>query len=176
MTMSTFGPTNSSGPYLPTEQDFPEDNKLFREILSQRERLTASSVNLREIAQYEKTEIQTGQQWFTTITNGAQITSYVYRLTFDLVALNGGVPIPIGTTTLALSAISSPSLINVPTNIQFVHCFGEGFNGTNWFSVGDPNFYIRRNNWTNVLQQIIITNTTGATLTTCTYVVEYIKT
>lgn len=175
MTTNTSNPVIISGPYLPPEQDFPEENKLFREILSQRERLTASSVNLREIAQYEKAELETGQQWFTKIANGAQVSSYVFRLTFDLVALNGA-PIPPGTTTLSLTPSTMPARINVPTNIQFVHSFGEGFNGTNWFSAGDPNFYIRKNNWTNVSQQIIITNITGAPLTTCTYVLEYIKT
>lgn len=176
MTMTTFGPINTSGPYLPPEQEFPEDSVLFREILSQRERLTASAMNLREIAQYEKTETQTGQQWFSTITNGALIASYVFRLTFDLVALNGGVPIPVGTTTLALSSSTSPALINIPTTLIPVNGYGAATNASNFYFINDPLLFIRTNIWTNALQQIIITNNTGSALSQCYWVFEYIKT
>src|SRR5271154_112449 len=113
----TFGPANTIQAYLPPEQDFPEDSKLFREILANRERLTANAINIKENAQYEKVEILTGQQWFSGIVNGAIITSYVYRLTFDFVDLNGGVAIPGGATTFTLQtdpSVATPIKINIP--------------------------------------------------------------
>lgn len=172
----TLGPANTQSSYLPPEQDFPEDNKLFREILSNRERLTATILNVKENAQYEKVELITGQQWFSQIVSGAKTTSYVYRLTFDLVALNGGVAIANGgATTLALSAVTQPPLITVPNAIQFVHGFGAANNGTNFFFINDPLVFVRTNVWTSVTQQIIITNNSGATLTQCVFVAEYIK-
>lgn len=172
----TFGPANTQQAYLPPEQDFPEDSKLFREILSSRERLTATILNIKENAQYEKVEILTGQQWFTSAASGATKTSYTIRLTFDLVALNGGVAIPIGTTTLSLSTSTQPAKINIPTAIQPVHGFGAANNGTNFYFINDPLVFVRTNVWTNATQQIIIQNNSGATLTQCVWVMEYIKT
>jgi hypothetical protein len=170
----TFGPINTQSPYLPPEQDFPEDNKLFREILSNRERITATILNIKENAQYEKREIITGQQWFSSVVSGAIKTIYIYRLSFDLVALNAGA-IPTGTTTLTLSSSTQPALIMIPTAIFPVHGFGAASNGTNFFFINDPNVYVETNVWTNTTQQIIITNNSGANLTYCVWVFEYSK-
>lgn len=171
----TFGPANTQTSYLPPEQDFPEDIKLYREILANRERLTATILNIKENAQYEKRELLTAQQWFSSVQNGAIKTSYTLRLTFDLVALNGG-PIGAGATVLTLTTTTQPPLITVPTAIQPVHGFGAAFNGTAWFFINDPLVFVRTNNWTSVLQQLNITNNTGANLTIATFVMEYIKT
>jgi hypothetical protein len=171
----TFGPSNTQSSYLPPEQDFPEDNDIFREILSNRERLTANILNIKENAQYEKNEIITGQQWFSQITTGAIKTTYTYRLAFDLVALNGGVAIPIGITTLTLSSSTQPASITIPTSVQPVHGFGAANNGTNFYFINDPLLFVKTNVWTTGSQQIIITNNTGATLTQAVWVFEYFK-
>jgi hypothetical protein len=174
----TFGPANSQSAYLPPEQDFPEDEDLFREILAERERLTATILNVKENAQYEKVELLSGQQWFSQTVDMAIVTSYIFRLTFDLVALNGGVPIPPGITTrdLVLLVNPQPSPINIPTAIQPVHGFGAANNGINFYFINDPLVFVRTNIWTNASQQIIITNNSGAPLTQCVWVMEYIKT
>jgi hypothetical protein len=171
----TIGPNNSQSPYLPPEQDFPDDLSLFREILSNRERLTATILNIKENAQYEKRELLSGQQYFSAIISGALKTLYTFRLTFDLVALNGGVPIPVGVTTLILTTTSQPPLINIPTAIQPVHGFGAANNGTLFYFINDPLVYINTNVWTNTTQEIIITNNSGAALIQAVFVFEYIK-
>lgn len=170
----TFGPPNSISSFLPLEQDFPEDNKLFREILAARERATASTVNLKENGSYEKVELLAGQFWFTTNTSGAMRPTYVYRLTFDLVALNGG-NIGAGATTLTLSASTIPAAIKIVNSIQPIRGFGAANNGTNFYFINDPLLFVRTNVWTNVSQQIIITNNTGANLTQCVWCFEYFK-
>lgn len=174
----TFGPFNSQAPYLPPEQDFPEDSDLFREILAGRERLTATVLNIKENAQYEKVELITAQQWFSAIVSGAIKTAYSFRLTFDLVALNGGVPIPIGVTIfdLVLLVNPQPAPINIPNAIQPLHGFGAANNAANFFFINDPLVFINTNVWSNASQQIIITNNSGATLTQCVWVFEYLKT
>jgi len=177
--MSTYGPPDSVFPYLPPEQDFPDESELFREILSERERLTATIINIKENAQYEKLELLSGQQWFTSQVDNAIISNYVYRLTFDLVALNSGIPIPVGVTILDLVVLApngQPTPINIATAIQPVHGFGAANNGTNFYFINDPLVFIRTNVWSNASQQIIITNNSGAPLTQAVWVFEYMKT
>ncbi len=174
----TFGPANTQSPFLPIEQDYPEDDKLFREILAARGRSIASIVNIKENAQYEKTELLTGQQYFSTTDDMAITTSYTFRLTFDLVELNSGVPIPVGLTVLDLVLLvdPQPAPIDIPTAIQPVHGFGAASTPSRFFFINDPLVFVRTNVWTNASQQIIITNNTAAALTQCVWCMEYIKT
>jgi len=172
----TYGPANSISSYLPPEQDYPEDNKLFREILSNRQRNTADIVNLKENAQYEKNEMLTGQQWFSAPSEGAVVTSYTYRLAFDLVQLNGGSIANGGATTIPLTASSTPAAINIATAIQPTRGFGAASNGTNIFFINDPSVFVKINIWTTSSQNIIITNNSGASLTQAVWVMEYFKT
>lgn len=170
-----IGPTLSQTSYLTPEIDFPQDNKIFREILSQRERITATILNIKENAQYEKRELLTGQQWFSAENNGAIKTNYTYRITCDLVAMNGG-PIPIGVTTLTLSSSTMPPLIDFADALLPVHGFGAATTTTNFYFINDPLLFVRTNNMTTITQQIIITNNTGLPLTWAVWVFEYIKT
>lgn len=178
MTVNTFGPINSQGLYLNPEQDYPEDNNEMREILAQRARQTADVVNLKETAQYEKVEILTGQQYFTSVSNGAQRTSYTFRLTFDLVSLNGG-PIGAGLTNIPLP--TDPT-VNVPTCIQYanglipVHGFGACTAGGVYYFINDPLVFVRFTNTSVTNQVISITNNTGSAITQCYWVFEYLKT
>jgi hypothetical protein len=176
----TFGPANSRSSYLPPEFQIEGDEEFVRLLIAQRERLTATILNIKENAQYEKQELLSGQQWFTSqtggATGGARTTSYIYRLTFDLVALNGGAIANGGATTLTLSTTTQPAAINIPTAIQPVHGFGAANNATNFFFINDPLVFVRTNVWTNGSQQVIITNNSGATLTQAVWCFEYIKT
>lgn len=171
----SFSPASSQSSFLPVEFDISSNEELFRELIAKRERLTASIVNIKENAQYEKRELLTAQQWFSSYASGALKTNYSYRLSMDLVELNGG-NIPNGvTTTLALSSSTQPPLISVPNSIQPLHGFGAANNATNFFFLNDPLVYVRTNVWTGALQQISITNNTGAALTQAIWVFEYLK-
>ena len=164
---------------LPTNFDIPATIEGIRDFLNKRERLTASVVNSKETAKYEKQELQTAQQWFTATTAGAQKSNAIYRLTFDLVALNNNVPIPVGVTTLTLVPNSAPPLlpssINIATNIRPVHGFGAALNATDFYFINDPLLFVRTNNWTSLAQTITITNNTGSDLSYAVWVFEYQK-
>jgi hypothetical protein len=170
----TLGPNNSQTSYLPPEVDFIVNDEISNELMAKRHRLLATVVNIKENAQYEKREVLTGQQFFSAVQSGAIKTSYTYRLSFDLVALNGG-PIPVGSTTFTLTATTSPAAISVPTGIQPIHGFGGAKNATTCYFINDPLVFVRTNIWTTGSQTITITNNTGATLTQCVWVFEYIK-
>lgn len=175
---ATYGPQYSESPYIPPEYEIPKDEKLFRELIEKRERLTATVVNLKENAQYEMVEVSTGQQWFSSPSSGAIVSKNTLRITFDLVALNGGVSVPIGATTYTLTATTQPRLIAIATggSILPVNAFGAASNGTNFYFINDPLLFVRTNIWNSVTQQITITNNTGAVLTHCVWCMEYFKT
>lgn len=96
---NTFGPANAQSAYLPIEFDFPADADLLKELITKRERLTASILNVKEIGQYELVELINAQQWFSvTGMKEPNKQRYAFRKTFDIVALNAGVAIPAGPT------------------------------------------------------------------------------
>jgi hypothetical protein len=170
----TFSPSNSQTAYLPPEQDFPEDSKQFREILAQRERLTATVVNIKENAQYEKRELLTGKQYFSQQVGGAIKTSYVYRITCDLVALNGG-PIGAGVTAINLSATTQPPLIVFANSLTPVCGYGACTNATRFIFINSPTVFFETNIMTPASQIIYITNNSGSDLTQAWWVFEYVK-
>ncbi len=170
----TFGPANTLQAYLNPEQSFPEDPKTFREVLTLREKQTANCVNIKENAQYEKVEVLTGKQYNSQTIMGAIQTQYSIRLWFDLVALNAG-PIPTGVTTLTLTTSTMPSLINIPNSIEIRDQGGSAQNSTLNYGINDPLLAVNPTIWTNVSQQLIITNNTPSALTIATYWMEYIK-
>jgi len=96
-----YGPVSTRGNYLQPEFDLPEDLDLMRELITSRERITATLMNNREIAIYVQTENLTGQQWFNeTAQLTGQSTQYKvpYRKAFDVISANGGNFISPGTT------------------------------------------------------------------------------
>lgn len=168
-----FGPTNSLSSYLPVEIQFPEDLDRFREILTKRERLTADILNIKENANYELRELLSAQLWFTSKVNGVLVSQYGYRISFDLVGLNGG---PIGASaTFTLSSSTIPAAINIANGINPTHGFGACTNSTGFYFINDPNVYVETNIWTNASQTITITNSTGSDLTQCYWCMEYLK-
>jgi hypothetical protein len=115
----TLGPSNAQSSYLPIEFDIPNDEKTSRELISKRERLTSSIVNIKENGQYETTELLTAQQWFNpnvsqaTSTTSPRQPRYSFRKVFDFVALNGG-PLLVATTYSFPHGITG---ITIPTRI-----------------------------------------------------------
>lgn len=116
MTINTFGPINSQTAFLPVEFQIPKEEKDVGELISKRERLTASVINVREIGIYDQQETITAQQWFSTQTQtGGNVRKerYTYRRVFDLVALNAGANIGAGTSTFKHNI----SQLVIPTRI-----------------------------------------------------------
>ena len=150
----------------------------MNELLAKRERLTElHGSNIREIAQYQTVELRTGQGWFgTSPVNQTSQPRQGFRLTFDLVALNGGVAIPAGPTTFTLTASTVPAKIQIPTALIPTDGYGACTNATNFYFINDPLVFVRTNIWTNASQTITITNNTGSDLVQCYWVMEYIKT
>ena len=169
----TFGPINALSSYLPIEFNMPPDDEIMREIITQRERLTASIVNIKENANYEKFEILSAMQWFSTTAptvNAPDKKRYGFRTTVDLVALNGGV-IGAGATVLTLLATTVPPAIVGYTIPLPSHGSATATDGVSIF-LNDPQVFVRFKASTN---QITITNNYGANLTQCYFVLEYLK-
>jgi len=171
------GPANSQSVFLPQEIQVSEDPKKMNELIAIRERLTSNCMNLREIAQYQTVEVRTGQSWFST-NSASQVKQNRngYRITFDFVAMNAGVAIPVGATTFTLTIATVPAKINIATGIIPTDGYGACTNATQFFFINDPLVFVRTNIWTNASQTITITNNTGSALTQAYWVFEYIKT
>jgi hypothetical protein len=177
----TFAPANTQTAFLPVEFQVEKEEKLFKELIAKRERLTATILNVKEIAQYELRELLNGQQWFNPGTSQAysqtstRMPRYGFRTTFDLVALNGGV-IPAGATTLTLTAATIPPLIPFANSLIPTDGYGAATNATEFYFINDPLLFVRTNLMTTAVQQITVTNNTGSDLTQCFWVMEYLKT
>jgi hypothetical protein len=167
----TFGPANSRSSYLPTEFQVEGDEQFFRQLIAERERLTASILNIKEIAQYELQELLSGKQYFSTqAASLPRINRYGFRTTIDLVALNGG-PIGAGATNLVLTTTTIPPAINGATIP--LPSWGSATTATGVFIfINDPQVFVR---FTPSTQTITITNNFGSNLNQCYFVLEYLK-
>ena len=154
--------------FLMEEFFLPVDERNRAMAIEQRERHTASVLNIREIAIYETLEIQNGQQWFSG--------NIGFRTTFDLVALNGGVSIPPGVTTLTLTTTSEPPLITFQNSLVPTPSFVSATSTTTKFYFNDPLLGVVFDNSVPAAQTVTITNNTGETLTQCFWVFNYYKT
>lgn len=166
----TFSPSNSQSSYLSPEFDLPKDQNTFYDFINKRERLTATILNVKENGQYEKKELLSGQQWFTTIVSGAAKSKYGFRTTIDMVALIGG-NVPIGTNNYPLTTSTFPPAISGFTSPLPSHGSATDTNGLCYF-LNEPNLYFRFKPSTNV---ITITNTTGLAMTQMYIDLEYLK-
>jgi len=183
-----FGPANTLSSDLPIDFNLTKDQEVNNELISKRHRQIANIMNVKENAQYEKTELLSGKQFFNpnvtqyTGTGVSRVARTGFRLTFDLVALNLGVAIPGGPTTFTLSTTlpapdgTQPLPINIPTALIPIDGYGAATNGTNFYFINDPLLFVRTNIWTSGLQKITIENNTGSPLTTCIWIFEYLKT
>ncbi len=169
----TFGPANTRSSYLPIEYNLPQDQTAWAESIAERNRLIANVINVKENGNYELQELLSAQQWFSTqAANQPQIARYGFRTTVDLVALNGGVPIPNGgPTILTLTSSTVPRAIQGGTIPLPSHGSATTSTGV-WIFLNDPRVYVQFTPSTN---QIVIFNFVGTTLTQCYFVIEYLK-
>lgn len=153
---------------LPISLDVNPDDKEFQNILLLYLRRVANAVNTKESGLFLLQENANFEQWYQI--GVPQQNRNAYRITADLVMLNGG-NIPVGTTNIVLSSSTQPQKIN--GYLYPVQGFGGAIDtgGLSYF-LNDPSIYVRYNNSTNT---IIIQNNSGNALTWCVWVMEYLK-
>ena len=166
MSLSSNQPLNTN--QLPISLDVNPEDKGFQDLLLLYLRRVAQSVNTKESGLYLLQETANFEQWYQT--GNPQQTRNGYRTTVDLVLLNGG-NIPIGSTSLVLSASTQPQ--NISGYLYPVQGFGGAVDtgGLSYF-LNDPSIYVRYQASTNT---IIIQNNSGNALTWCVWVMEYLK-
>ncbi len=116
--MNSPNPTNSISAYLPVDVNLPSDPKDAIRFIEERERRTATILNVKDIGTYqigglipttggqENTELLNGQQFWLPAPAVAPAqpnpkkSQYIYRSGFDFVNMNAGVAIPVGLTSL----------------------------------------------------------------------------
>ena len=144
----------------PEEKDFASTQLLYL-------RRVANSVNTKQSGLFLLQENANFQQWFGA---DPQQNRSAYRITFDLVALNGG-NIAAGATNLVLTATTQPPIIS--GYLYPVQGFGGALDttGRSYF-LNDPQIYVRYQGSTNT---ILIQNNSGNALTWAVFVMEYLK-
>jgi len=166
MTFSSDNSLNTN--QLPISLDVNPEDKDFNSTLLLYLRRVANAVNTKESGLFLLQENANFEQWFQTA--NPQQNRSAYRITVDLVALNGG-NIGAGATPLVLSTSTQPQKIN--GYLYPVQGFG-GANDTagNSYFLNDPDVYVRYKHSTNT---ITIQNNSGNDLTWCVFVMEYLK-
>jgi len=165
---------------LPISINLPTpDHPDFSDILSLTIKRISDSMNKKEGSLFPLEETANFNQYFKysdPVNFIADVVNFRggYRVTFDLIALNAGVAIGAGVTTLTLTATTQPPLINqilYPTRAYG----GATIAGPIYIFVNDPELYIRFDNTVPTAQTIIITNNTGSNVTQLYWVMEYLK-
>jgi hypothetical protein len=166
MTFSSDNALNTN--QLPISLDINPEDKEFNSILLLYLRRVANAVNTKESGLFLLLENAPFEQWYQI--GNPQQNRNAYRLTIDLVFLNGGI-IHSGSTSLVLSSSTQPPNIN--GYLYPVQGFGGAVdtNGLSYF-LNDPQIYVRYQASTNT---IIIQNNSGNALTWCVWVQEYLK-
>ncbi len=166
MTFSSNNPLNTN--QLPISLDVNPEDKEFENILLLYLRRVANAVNTKESGLFLLQENANFEQWFQT--GNPQQNRNAYRITADLVALNGG-NITAGTTNLVLTNLTEPMLID--GYLYPVQGFGGALDTTGLsYFLNDPDIYVRYN---DSIDTIIIQNNSGNDLTWCVWVMEYLK-
>jgi hypothetical protein len=167
MTFSSDNALNTN--QLPISLNVNPEDKDFDNILLLYLRRVANAVNTKESGLFLLQENASFEQWYQI--GNPQQNRNGYRLTADLVSLNGG-NIPVGATSLVLSTSTQPMKIN--GYLYPVQGFGGAVDtsGLSYF-LNDPSIYVRYNSSTNT---IVIQNNSGNALTWCVFVIEYLKT
>lgn len=168
----TFAPAFSYSSYLPIQFEIPIDPDQQRQFIDARERLTASILNVKTNGNYEKRELLSADQWFTTIVNGAAIGKSGFRYTFDLVELNGGPLLP-GLTVIALAAATPPiSILGITYPLP---SYGSGTIAGPIYVFTGTDFNVTFDNTAPAAQLINVTNNTGVNMTQCFWVFQFLK-
>lgn len=166
MTFSSNQSLNTN--QLPVSLDVNPEDKDFDNILLLYLRRVANAVNTKENGLFLLQETASFEQWYQV--GNPQQNRNGYRTTIDLVSLNNG-NIPVGSTSLVLSSVTQPTSID--GYLYPVQGFGGAIDtaGLSYF-LNDPSIYVRYQASTNT---IIITNNSGNALTSCVWVLEYLK-
>jgi hypothetical protein len=166
MTISSNQPLNTN--QLPVSLDVNPEDKEFQNILLLYLRRVANAVNTKESGLFLLQENANFEQWYQV--GNPQQNRNAYRITTDLVLLNGG-NIPTGSTSIVLSSSTQPMIIN--GYLYPVQGFGGAVDTSSLsYFLNDPDIYVRYNNSTNT---IIIQNNSGKALMWCVWVMEYLK-
>jgi hypothetical protein len=171
MTFSSDSSLNTN--QLPISLDVNPDEKGYQDTLLLYLRRIANSTNTKQSGLFLLQETANFEQWFRIMTptsGNSQQNRNAYRLTSDLVALNGG-NIPTGVKTLTLTTSTIPI---APIGYLYpVQGFGGALDtSNNSYFPSDPNVTISFNSTTNIFT---ITNNTGNALTQLYWVMEYLK-
>lgn len=167
-----YGPVNAQTAFL-SDDFYPPlgDVEALVEMIAKREALTATMLNVREIAFYDPAEILTGQSWFSNqnqTVSRAQNRRIAFRRVFDLVQLNSG-PIGVGVTQIGVYPLISP--IAIPTK-----SFGAAtIAGPKYVFFPSADISVTFDNSNPNSQKIIITNNLAVSLSQCYYTIEYLK-
>lgn len=166
MTFSSNQSLNTN--QLPISLDVNPQEQNFENILLLYLRRIANSVNTKESGLFLLQENASFEQWYQL--GNPQQNRNGYRITADLVSLNGG-NIPTGSTSIVLSSTTQPMMIN--GYLYPVQGFGGAVDtgGLSYF-LNDPSIYVRYQASTNT---IVIQNNSGNALTWCVWVMEYLK-
>lgn len=166
MTFSSDNALNTN--QLPISLDVNPDEKDYQSTLLLYLRRIANAVNTKESGLFLLQENANFEQWFQ-IANPQQNRN-AYRITLDLVMLNGG-PIPPGITSFVLTTSTQPQKIN--GYLYPVQGFGGAIDTTGLsYFLNDSQIFVRYNASTNTIG---IANNTGNNLTWCVWVMEYLK-
>lgn len=168
----TFGPQNTYFSFLSTEFDLPSEAEDQRRYINERFRLTASILNTKTNGNHQKVVLINGEQWFTTVVNGQFVPKYGFRLTFDLVELNGG-NIPAGTTTFTLTPTTNPP--NIPGITNPLPSWGSATIAGPMYVFTGTDFNVRFDNTNPASQVITVTNNTGSAFTQCYWVFQFLQ-
>jgi hypothetical protein len=161
----TFGPSNTVSTYLPPEFQLTGEMQDIVDLIAQRERQTASIVNIKENANYQNLETLTAQQWFSTNAAGQpKVPRYTFRKVIDF----GALPAAAGAKSVAhgISAVNA--------NFIFTKISAVARNPAVPFWLPIP--YVipgGTDHATNV--NIQVATATYAAYTQCYVVLEYIK-
>jgi hypothetical protein len=172
MTFSSNQSLNTN--QLPISLDVNPEEPNYQSILQAYLRRVANAVNTKQSGLFLLQETSTFSQYYT-IANPQQNRSS-YRLTVDLVLLNGG-NIGTGTTSLVLTGPPAMPPFTQPQAISG-YLYPTSSNGgaldstgKSWF-INDPLLSVQYISSTNT---IIIVNGTGSALTWCMWTMEYLK-
>lgn len=173
MSFSSDSPLLSN--QLPLSIDFPKDQEQFLETLSLAYKRIVDSMNSKEGSLYLLEEIASYNQYFPTSVSSSSSSSLImrqgYRMTYDLVDLNGG-PIPVGTTTINIPANQLINGILDPTSLRGA----ATISGPMYVSLHSANADAIFDNTVPAAQTIIVTNNYPTPMTQAYLTFEYLKT
>jgi hypothetical protein len=160
---------------LPLSIDFPQDPDELQRILSSSYKQTVDSLNSKEGALYLLQEINSFAQFFPSSVDANSSQSLVlrpaYRVTFDLVAMNGG-PISTGITVIPLLPEQFIVGIVEPTSLRGA----ATISGPEYVSLHGASSDCEFDNTNPNAQTIIVTNNYASEYSTAIFIFEYLKT